>query len=51
MKKKPHGRILKEQPKKQHLSIVPNAMFESLEEEESRGEQRRGEQSRGEQWG
>ena len=38
MKKKPHGRILKEEPKKHHLSIVPNAMFESLEEEESRGE-------------
>ena len=38
MKKKPHDRILKEEPKKQHLSIVPNAMFESLEEDKSRRE-------------
>ena len=38
MRKKPHDRILKEELKKQHLNIVPNIMFGSLEGKESRGE-------------
>ena len=38
MTKNSHGKMLRGESKEQHLSNVPNAMFGSLEGEESREE-------------
>ena len=49
MTKNSHGKMLRGEPKEQHLSNVPNAMFGSLEGEESRVERSRGDESSGEE--